>query len=223
MIDIKDKIRKLLALGTSPNMNEAKAALLKAKELMLKYKLADSDFKEAEQDSLQTLVCDEIYWTTDSGKIWLVNLCRIIGDNYMCATSWLTPHGTRTHKLVVAGVGEDAEICRGVIDYAVDFMESAIKILQRKHVDRDPKAVMSSYASGFLMGLEMAFENQRDEHPEWGLVPVKPEQVNEYEKNLGNRSVKTNRTEFDPLAHLYGQEDGRNFNPRKVLEGGADA
>lgn len=33
-INIKDKIAKLLALAESPNENEAKAALLKARELM---------------------------------------------------------------------------------------------------------------------------------------------------------------------------------------------
>lgn len=32
--NIKDKIAKLLALAESPNENEAKAALLKARELM---------------------------------------------------------------------------------------------------------------------------------------------------------------------------------------------
>lgn len=34
MVDIKDKISKLLALADSPNENEARAALLKARELM---------------------------------------------------------------------------------------------------------------------------------------------------------------------------------------------
>lgn len=36
MADIKDKIAKLLALAESPNEAEAKAALLKARELMAK-------------------------------------------------------------------------------------------------------------------------------------------------------------------------------------------
>ncbi len=36
--DIKGKIRHLLALAESPNENEARAALLKARELMAKHK-----------------------------------------------------------------------------------------------------------------------------------------------------------------------------------------
>ena len=37
--NIKDKIAKLLALAESPNENEARAALLKARELMAEHKL----------------------------------------------------------------------------------------------------------------------------------------------------------------------------------------
>ena len=37
-MDIKDRIQKLLALSVNPNENEAKAALLKAQELMAKHK-----------------------------------------------------------------------------------------------------------------------------------------------------------------------------------------
>lgn len=44
-INIKDKIAKLLALAESPNENEAKAALLKARELMAEHKLRPEDVK----------------------------------------------------------------------------------------------------------------------------------------------------------------------------------
>ena len=38
MADIREKIAKLLALATSPNEQEAREALLKARELMAKHK-----------------------------------------------------------------------------------------------------------------------------------------------------------------------------------------
>lgn len=38
-MDIREKILKLLNLADSPNEHEAKAALLRARELMAKYKL----------------------------------------------------------------------------------------------------------------------------------------------------------------------------------------
>ena len=42
----REKIRKLLALAKSPNENEAKAALLRAQELMAKHKLTEADCVE---------------------------------------------------------------------------------------------------------------------------------------------------------------------------------
>ena len=52
MADIKDKIAKLLALAESPNEAEAKAALLKARELMAKNKLTPEECKEQKNQKL---------------------------------------------------------------------------------------------------------------------------------------------------------------------------
>lgn len=44
--DYKEKIRKLLALAESPNEHEARAALLKARQLMAEHKLSELDFQD---------------------------------------------------------------------------------------------------------------------------------------------------------------------------------
>jgi len=219
MATIKERIQKLLALASSPNENEAKAALLKARELMARNKLSEANFEEAKGQELKKFLCEDVTWTTDSGRIWMVNLCKVLCDNYCCSSSWYIPKGTRTHKLVIVGVGEDAEICKEATGYAVGFVESTIEYLQRKYYRQDPKSVANSYAEGFILGLEMAFEEQKEDHPEWGLVVVKPEEVNEYEKALGSKSVKTKKSDFDPLAYMKGKVDGQNFSKTKVLEG----
>ena len=46
---IIEKIKKLLALSESPNMNEAQSALLKARQLMRDYNLEDADRKESQK------------------------------------------------------------------------------------------------------------------------------------------------------------------------------
>lgn len=46
MDNVKDKIRKLLAMGQSPNEHEAAIALAKAAELMMRHNLAESDVVE---------------------------------------------------------------------------------------------------------------------------------------------------------------------------------
>lgn len=218
MANIKDKIKKLLALATSSNENEARDALLKARELMAKNKLSDADF-ETKEIKMTYLRCDAAKWTTDSGDIWMTGLCKLICDNYLCAASWGTPKGSRTHVLYINGLEDDAELCKTVVEYAVGFVRGAIKVLQRRNRNGDARAIAKSYAEGFILGLEMAFEEQKEDHPEWGLVVVKPKEVQEYEEKLGTRSVRTKQASFDPLAYLRGQNDGMKFNAQRVLEG----
>lgn len=217
--EIKEKIKKLLALSTSSNEFEAQAAMIKAKELMLKNKLTEDDFEEIKKQKIKTIVCDGIIWTTDSGKIWLTDLINLICNEYLCTAAWQTAKGTRTHKLVITGMQDDVEVCKSVVEYAVGFVDGTIRYLQRKSPTRDPKVVASSYAKGFILGLEMAFEDQKEEHPEWALVAVKPQEVLDYEKSLGNKTVKTRKVEFDALSYMRGQKDGSEFNARKVIGG----
>lgn len=220
-MNIKDKIKKLLALATSPNENEAKAALLKAKKLMMDHKISEAEVQGLNKQELIHLQCDDVRWTTDSGEIWVANLADLIADNHLCSCSWLTRKGTRTHILCIHGLGTDVELCKSVIEYAVGFVRGKVKIEQRRRTTSDPKAVAASYAKGFILGMELMYDEQKDEHPEWGLVVSKPQEVDEYMKSLGERNVRTRKTEFDPFAYMKGQNDGRQFNTHRVLEGGA--
>lgn len=217
-MDIKEKIRKLLALATSPNENEAQAAMLKAKALMAKAKLTEEDFEE-KKVSLTNIVCSEVTWTTDSGEIWMVKLCDLIAREHLCSAAWQTKHGTRTHTLVVAGMGNDPGVCVEVCKYAVGFVRNSIRREERmcKDVSRI-KSIARSYADGFTLGLEIAYDAQKADHPEWGLAMVKDEKVREYEDGLGNKSIRTKTTGFDPLAYMRGQNDGTEFGSRKAIE-----
>ena len=217
-MDIRDKIKKLLALATSSNENEAKAALLKAKKLMMDHKISEAEVQDLNEQELIHLQCDNVRWTTDSGEIWITSLVNLIADNHLCSCSWMTRKGTRTHILYIHGLGTDVELCKSVIEYAVGFVRGRIKIEQRRRVTSDPKAVAASYARGFILGMELMYDEQKDEHPEWGLVISKPQEVDEYMKSLGERNVRTRKTEFDPLAYMVGQNDGRQFNAQRVLE-----
>lgn len=205
-MDIKDRIRKLLALGKSPNEHEAESAMLKAKELMAKYKLEEADFDEkAELQRLRT----DISWTTDSGNVWMASLADLIGENYCCSISWLTKKGTQTHTAMITGMGHDAELCKEVFTFAHGFIMNRAKTMGRDSVQ--------SYAHGFIAGLKEAYIEQRGEHPEWALVVVKPPEVQDFERTLEDMTVRTTAKPFDPLAYIRGQKDGRDFDPQKIL------
>lgn len=216
-MNVKEKIKKLLSLATSPNENEAKAALLKAKELMAKNKLSEKDFEDEKKQDLVHLTCENVRWTTDSGDIWMATLCQAISEEHMCVAAWSTVRGRRTHTLTITGLKDDAEICKEAIEYAVGFVMGQIKILTRKSASCNAKSIRASYGEGFTLGLKMAYDNQKEKHPEWGLVVVKSDKVKSYEDNLGTKSVKTKKSSFDPLAFAQGQMDGHEFNSRKAI------
>lgn len=215
-MDIREKIRKLLALGTSANEFEARDALLKARELMARNKLSEADFEDRGSMELVHLECKAASWTSDSGNIWMTKLCDLLCDNYCCAAAWQHAKGHRTYMLIITGMRDDAELCKTVVEYAVDFVVKETKVLKKLY-SNDYRSMTQSYASGFISGLEMALEIQKEEHAEWGLVMVKPEEVNEYTKSLGSKSVKTKKSSFNPYAYMKGQNDGKNFDTHRVL------
>lgn len=216
MADIREKIKKLLALAESPNENEARDALLKARELMAKNKLSEQDLG-VEEVGLNHIICEDVKWTTDSGNVWVTDLCKVIAENYACTTAWNHYKGKRTYTLKVTGIGEDAEICAEAIKYAYKYTMNAIKVLQRKRRESDPKAVANSYAKGFILGLELMFEEQKDDHPEWALMVVTPQEVQDYTQTLSERNVRSKKTDFDLLAYMRGQNDGSTFSMNSVL------
>lgn len=219
MADVKERIKKLLALGESTNEHEAQSALLKARELMAKHKLSALDFEDPKDAKVSHIECD-VSWTTDSGNNWMVGLANVICGNYCCASAWRTVRGTRTHQLVITGVGDDVEMCKVVVEYAAGFVLKRIKIQQRKLGKEGSKSIATSYADGFILGLEIAFEDQKESHKEWGLVLVKPKEVKEYEESLGTRTVKSPKTMKNASAFMAGHDDGKNFNMNKHIGGG---
>lgn len=217
-MNIKDKIKKLLALSSSPNDNEAKAALLKAKKLMMDNKLTEDDIDENKTE-LVHMHMPNIKWTTDSGDVWMNDLCNIISENYLCTIAWCTPPSSRTHTLYLTGLKDDAEVCSKIIEFAVGVINDNIKKQVRRYKNINSRTVRHSYAIGFISGLKTAFDEQREEHVEWGLVEVKPKQVSEYEESLKSRSVRTRESgDFSNNAYANGLNDGMKFNARRVLE-----
>lgn len=210
MADIKEKIKKLLSLATSSNEHEAKDALLKARALMAKHKLSETEF--AEKPELRQHICKNISWTTDSGYVWMVELAKTIADNHCCVASWSTPVRSHTHTLIVSGISDDLEICVTIIEYTFEYVMNKIKKF-------DKASSKISYAKGFILGLQFAYEDQNEDNPEWALVVSKPKEVSDYENNLKHRTVKTKKPDEDTLAFVKGQNDGLRFNQKKTLAG----
>ena len=103
---IEDKIKKLLALSQSSNPNEAKTALLKAQDLMLKYNLS-VDYKKEKIE-----ICTESV-TVKHTKYYL-KMAALISENFRTKT-WYSPD-----KIIFMGYRDDAVASRYCLEYLIE-------------------------------------------------------------------------------------------------------
>lgn len=203
------KIKKLLALSESSNEYEAKVAMLKAQELLAKHKLS---LKEIEEHEDINVMEGKTNITFRQGK-WKGKLADLIAENFGCYHYYRT---NRTHTIIFMGKDEDVTVCKMVLEYAVDSINSVVNRLryQYRKEGYSTKGLENDYALGFIEGLEYAFEEQKQENQEWGLVLARDKEVVEaYEKKefIGSINTNTNFQGFNE-AYFKGVEDGEKFS-----------
>lgn len=208
---IVEKIKKLLALSKSGNEHEAEMSMLKAQELLAKYKLSIKeveDFK-VKSSNVQAKKSD----ITFTSAKWKGQLSFIIADNFGCYC-YLSTY--RTHLIVFLGREEDVNICNIVMRYAVDCIESGAGKIKYKYVKAgySTRGIVNDYAAGFIYGLNSKFEEQKKANKEWGLVLMKDQDVSEaYNSIKFKGSINTN-TAFRGNFDIYeeGIKDGKKFS-----------
>ena len=217
---IKEKIRKLLALSTSPNEHEAKAALLKAQQLMAQYKLSQCEFVEAEKQKVKYI---------DSGikfgprhDPWILELANTISSNYCCRWFRILSQGCQNGTVNFIGFTDDVDLCNNAFAYAVDCVHSEQKKLRKKYKDlyytgSDSRMILQGYGKGFVDGLKQAYAEQLDKNQEWGLVLVVPKEVND---EINGPKFGTHRVKNSGYTtHEYGNgfSAGKSFTSNKRL------
>lgn len=100
MADYKDKIRKLLALAQSPEEAEAKAALLRARELMAQHKLTEADLEEAKKQAVRDVKTD--ITCSKRRDPWIVGLSAVIGEHY-CRRRYRRPPSASEKRISKPG------------------------------------------------------------------------------------------------------------------------
>lgn len=122
MVDYKEKIRKLLALAESPVEAEARAALLKARQLMAEHKLTERECREAEKQAVKDVLTD--ITCSKRREPWIVPLSATIGESYCCKGYRKRYYGQQTQHVGFIGLEDDVEICTAVFKYAVDCIRA---------------------------------------------------------------------------------------------------
>lgn len=230
--DCKDKIRKLLALSESPNEHEAKAALLKAKQLMAEHKITELDIKDVEKQEVRKILTG--ITCSKRRNPWMVALSAVIGENYCCQAYRDHRWGEQTQQIGFVGLEDDIEICIAIFKYAVECVMAEHKRMKKKYSPENGysspearawvKRTLDGYGFGFAKGVNIAFEEQRIEKEqsgdaEFALVMVMPTEVKDACSNFGHKSFRgAAQEQMSRDSYFDGIDDGKNFSPERRLQ-----
>ena len=210
---ILNKIKNLLDLSTSSNEHEAKAAALKAQELMAKYDINPQSVVDT------TSYMDEIshIFVNDDGKHsmkkWKCLLASIIANNFRCKLYF---HG---NSVVFYGYKRDAEIASEVFKFlftagnrlAVRYYNSY------KKAGKSTRGVMNAYLRGFAAGVREDLEKQCT-----ALMIITPKEVTDTFEDMtkGWKSKSSKMTSaHDVDAYNTGKKDGKGVSAGRSIEG----
>lgn len=222
MSNVKEKVAALLALATSPNENEAEAALLKARELMAKYKLRPEEVMEKKSEKV---VRERINVTcTSMTDSWAVSLASIIAGRHCCkAFRW---HGYKSKTTYIGFVGfeDDFAVCKRIFLYAYECVQSRCRQIRARNQragcsGKELREMCNAYGMGFCRGLKAAYDEQDEEHQEWGLVLKVPQAVEDSMKDMGKPKAY-GKVRVDGWRQQYaaaGFAEGKAFDPAHRL------
>lgn len=192
------KIQKLLKIAEDRGAteHEAKVAMLKAQELMVKYSLNQSDLKDVDLEKHPKKVVTKAVIENKGRIMWYeTTLLSIIAKNFRCVYFSRGIIGNRSRNLMLMGLEEDVEIATFVFNFALNQM----KILGKNYIKENDHllemygttkaSIKNDYYTGFTRGLRQAFQDQVDKN-NWGLVLVKDALVTQEESKLHLRIVK---------------------------------
>ena len=245
MSTVTERIRKVLAVAESSNQNEAMTALLKARELMARHKLTESDCTQSGDPQMGLSVYKKDHFTENTNR-WFVRLGKVIAENYCCAEVIRSVSKGKVMYVSFAGLDEDPAIACEVFSYAVQHIKRESKqfkkaigsvILEdtfgnRSHLDskviiKRTRNWESSYVTGFIKGLVHRYETQfasgEDEILALALVPdPQVSGLREHLEKNADRKIREETT--DKGALLKGYHDGCRFDlTRKAAAGNLEA
>ncbi|MBR5177538.1 MAG: DUF2786 domain-containing protein [Lachnospiraceae bacterium] len=210
--DIEKKIEKLLALAESSNPYEARDALLKAQELMLKHNTSPEN--QETENKVITISIKTRYSKHN------VIMAEIVAANFR--TKVYMGKGC----INIMGFSSDAMASQHCIEYLIKEIDRCFNHYIEVHLEflRIPLSSRTKtrlqWKDGFVYGLREAFENRKAD-PKYALMLTAPTEVlNEYNKlKLYTRNYKQ-----EPLinneAFISGYEDGkRSLNGRSLIDG----
>lgn len=205
------KIKNLFELANNnPNENEAKAAMLKAQELMVKYQIEKSSVDGVEVDPKKVIT---VSLFENKGRIlWYEKkLSNMIAKNFK-VTQYIS-RSKYNSTIMFLGLEDDVNIALNVYGFAMNQMKKLANKYIKTISSSSSSNVRNDYYTGFINGLEEAFKEQIEKN-NWGLVLVKDALVLQEEEKLNLRYVRPTgiqpKFDYDDSHINKGYSDGFN-------------
>lgn len=212
---IIDKIEKLLALSSSSNENEAKAAMVKAQELMAKHEIRREQLNNGEPEERPVVHYTSMPFRED----WTQYVGATIAENFRCRLVTLAKSRSEgSFRLKFFGYEEDAEICINIFNYAVKVVRKRFSVLRAIYADAEKgfgRNEKLNYVLGFCHGLEENFEEQKAQSQSFALALATPQAVIDFVDTIPGiengswRDFERNREH--ELLQRTGYADGKAF------------
>lgn len=213
------RISKLLSLSTSPNENEAQAAINKARELLLKHNIDALDLNPERQFGARWLGAVKGRHPHHEQL-----LAAILGEFFFVSPIWVHSydaerqlHGT---VLAVYGAGANLEMAEYVHDYlsgVLDVLWADYKQRNKLRGNRERLRYFAGVLHGFQAKLRSQDETLRTEH---ALVWTGDPALQEFVRHC-HPSIRTGYSGGGARGKAYedGLEEGRSVSLRRPIRG----
>lgn len=208
------KVKNLFDLAKSDNENEAKAAALKAQELMAKYHLEQN---EVEGEEITEEIVEHLY-ETGVGNKWKVPLALSIAKAFRCKV-----YTRDRNAFVFYGYSEDSEAAENTFEYLFETCKrikgKKERELRKAGYNVDGEGI--AFALGFVAGVKEAFEKQCT-----ALLVITPKEVDDsYQQMISDkgtfssRHVSQRRVDKSSSYYADGIYAGRSAVGTRAVEG----
>ncbi len=163
---IIDRIKKLFALaGNNPSTQEAKAAALKAQELIAEYDVKQSELLE----DVEEIIESSCY--VGKGNKWKYLLANAIAKNFRCKC-----FSSNNEKFVFCGHATDSAVAKETFEFLFNqnVKLSRAQAYKARKKNGTAYGVARSFSLGFVSGVKEVLDRQST-----ALMLVVPEDVEE--------------------------------------------
>ena len=221
-----EKIKLLLALSNSPNEAEAKSALNKAHELLVRYNMTLQEVKD--MTDAEKMVKETLFDGSRSRGYnkWRTQLVLILGKHFLVLPvrdCFYTENYRKAARMEVRGRETNVAMFKYALNYLITVYESLSKDFLEKEKEKFPgvkvpRKYLRNVRNSYCFGLNISFANsllaQQKIEEEKGLVATHG--VDMSNLTLGKAKVTSRKIHADAFG--TGIEDGRNIKLRAPIE-----